>query len=150
MKQPIYTWDIETGEATCILKYKHLEFVGKAFCHEEDRDMMSKLMGQTIAEARALIAYLKHVRDNEIKPQLHALRKAYNTMNQSKWFRTTSYEAKILRGQIAHAEKELEQVKQEIANTRVYLRDYIDQKLDCHKNIRDFREKKQKLVEPNE
>ena len=95
-KQPEYFWNEEHGIASASIYYKNYTFTGKAYCHPEDRDMMSKLTGQTIAEMRATIKYLKFVRDCELQPQLKALKQLYYSMNYSKHFDPKSYEAKML------------------------------------------------------
>ena len=100
MKQPEYTWDEEQGIASCTLHYNNQEFIGMAICHPDDRDMQSKLTGQNIAEFRALIQAWRYKRDCELRPQLKALNQLYYSMNRSKYFDPTSYEAKMLYRQI--------------------------------------------------
>ena len=73
-KQPEYTWSERYGTATCTLFYKNYEFTGVANCHPDDKDMMSKLTGQTIAEYRATLKYLRFIRDCELQPQLKSLK----------------------------------------------------------------------------
>jgi hypothetical protein len=80
MRKPEYTWDEECGVASCTIFYKDMEFYGQAACHPDDEDMMSRLVGQTIADMRATIWYLRHVRDNELRPQLQSLYQLYYSM----------------------------------------------------------------------
>ena len=65
-----YDWSPEFGWATCTIYDHDTKFYGAAKCHPDDEDMKNRLAGQNIAEARASIQYLKHIRDNELRPQL--------------------------------------------------------------------------------
>ena len=65
-KQPKYSWNEENGIAFTTLYYKNRAFIAKAQCHPDDRDMMSKLTGQTIAEYRATLKYLRFIKDYEL------------------------------------------------------------------------------------
>ena len=149
INEPKYNWKAETGEATCILTYRGMEFEGKAFCHPDDMDMASKLTGWNIAEARAIIKHLKYVRDFELKAQLKVLHQFYNTINTSKRFNEQSYESYMLRKRIKNLQLDLDAVKEEIAITKKFLNEYIEMKLRDHKMIREYREKN-KLVENNQ
>lgn len=149
MKTPKYTWNPETGEASCIICYNDLEFVGTAYCHPEDGDMKSKLTGQTIAEIRAMLAYLRHIRDNELRPQLKSLNQLYYSMNRSKNYNKKSYESYMLYRQIRILQNDLDTIKIEIANLRKGLKEYIEQKEKDHQIIREYHLKAQ-LVENNQ
>lgn len=137
-----YLWDETTGEATCILHYKNLTFVGKAHCHPDDKDMQSKITGQTIAEWRAMRSYLRHLRDNELKPQLKSLKQLYYAMNRSQQFNEKSYEAKMLFGHIENLELDLEIVNQELALLVKNTKDYIDSKEKVFQSLRKMRQAK--------
>ena len=50
MKKPIFTWDLETGEALCVIKDKDKIYYGVAKCHPDDFDMKSEKTGCFIAE----------------------------------------------------------------------------------------------------
>ena len=58
------------GSAVYIITYNGYRFVGEATCHPDDMDFESERVGLTIAEARANIKVLRHMRDCEVKPQL--------------------------------------------------------------------------------
>ena len=137
MKQPEYTWDAEYGIATCTIFYNNKTFTGTANCHPEDTDVMSRLTGQIIAETRATISYLSHIRDNELRPQLNSLLQLYYSMNRSKNFNPKSYEAKMLYRQITLIKNDLEAIKEEITNIKQNLKDYINQKELSYKKIRE-------------
>ena len=66
------------GSAVCIIKYNGYDFVGRADCHPDDEDFESERVGLTIAESRANIKVLRHIRNCEIKPQLKILKHLFN------------------------------------------------------------------------
>ena len=143
MKKPAeYLWDEERGMATCILYYKNLEFKGVAFCHPEDRDMQSKLTGQTIAEWRAIRKYFRHMRDNELKPQLKALKQLYYAMNRSKHFNPKSYESKMLYSHIQNIEFDLATINNNLASLSQNLNEYLKDKEDIYQSLRKMRQAK--------
>ena len=83
-RQPEFNWYEEEGMATCVLTDKHgREFVGTAICHEADREYMSQKVGGFIAEARAIIAYYKYLRD-KTAAELQALKHFHSVISQSK------------------------------------------------------------------
>lgn len=137
-----YLWDEERGIATCILYYKNLEFKGVAFCHPEDKDMQSKLTGQTIAEWRAMRKYFRHMRDNELKPQLKALKQLYYAMNRSKQFNPKSYESKMLYSHIQNIKFDLNTINNNLAQLSQNLREYLKDKEDIYQSLRKMRQAK--------
>lgn len=149
-KQPEYTWSERYGTATCTLFYKNYEFTGIANCHPEDKDMMSKLTGQTIAEFRATIKYLRFVRDCELRPQLKSLYQLYYSINRSKNYNKKSYEAKMLYRQIRFLKEDIAVVSEEIDNLKQSLKEYITLKEKDHQQIRAFHAKHQQLDENNQ
>jgi hypothetical protein len=142
MKKPTYTWNEELGIAKCTIYCNNLEFYGSAHCHPDDEDMMSKLTGQTIAEARALIEYLRHIRDNELRPQIKILYQLYYNMKHSKEYSPRGYEAKMLYKQIVRLEEDLTNIKEQIELTKNFIREYIDKKDESYKVIRSYKAKK--------
>lgn len=148
-KQPEYTWNERYGTATCTLFYKNYEFTGVANCHPDDQDMMSKLTGQTIAEYRATLQYLRFIRNCELQPQLKALKQLYYSMNYSKYFNPKSYETKMLYKQINHLKEDLKENKYLIDLTKSQLKSYLTTKERDHKQLRDFLKNK-KLAENNQ
>ena len=116
------------GSAVCIIKYNGYEFVGRADCHPDDEDFESERVGLTIAEARANIKVLRHMRDCEVKPQLKILNHLLSNMKTSKSYNPISYEAKMLRSQIRTIEKELATISNAIADEQKFIKDYIDGK----------------------
>lgn len=143
-KEPKYTWNEETGVATCTIYYKNLEFTGVANCHADDEDMKNKLTGQTIAEARATICYLRHIRDNELIPQLNILNQYYYGMNRSKQFNPESYEVKMLYKKISSIKLDLQETKEEIKNIYEGIGQYIKDKDKVYQHVRDLRKQQVK------
>lgn len=148
-KQPQYSWNENTGTAFATIFYKNYTFTGEARCHPGDKDMMSKLTGQTIAEYRATLKYLKFVRDCELQPQLQSLKQLYYSMNHSKYFNPKSYEAKMLYRQINHLTEDLKEIKYLIDLTKKALVAYINIKERDHTQLRNFIKKKE-LAEDNQ
>ena len=131
--KPQYLWSEENGTAFCTIFYKNYTFTGEAQCHPDDRDMMSKLTGQSIAEARAALKYLRFIRDCEVRPQLKSLYQLYYSMKHSSKFAPRGYEAKMLYKQIHHLENDMAEIKIEIQKVKKFLYDYIEQKEKDHK-----------------
>lgn len=104
------------GSAVYIITYNGYRFVGEATCHPNDLDFESERVGLTIAEARANIKVLRHMRDCEIKPQLKILKHLYNNMRSSTHHNIYSYETKMMRSQIHVIERELATINNAIAD----------------------------------
>ena len=143
---PIYKWNETIRYAKCIIKYNDNEFMGEAWCHPDDKDMMSKLTGLNIAEMRATIKVLQHIKNNEVRPQLKVLLQLYNTMKTSKHFNKKSYEMSMIFRRINALQNELDTTQKEIATLSQTLREYIAQKDKDHAIIRA----KKQLVENNQ
>ena len=99
-------------------------------------DFESERVGLTIAEARANIKVLRHMRDCEVKPQLKILNHLLSNMKTSKSYNPISYEAKMLRSQIRTIEKELATISNAIADEQKFIKDYIDGKDKMYKRLR--------------
>lgn len=140
-KNPVFEWDKETGIATCSVNYNNKEIVGMAMCHPEDEDMMNEYTGCAIASMRAEIETLIHIRDNEIKPALNALKHLQACMVHSKHYNEKSYENKMLRRQIQNFENDLATIKEMIAQARLDLKVYLTSKDSYYKQVRARREK---------
>ena len=132
-----YSWDSATGIAECHIKDKNLTFVGTAKCHDNDNDFMSEKTGCYIAECRASIARLRHIRDNELRPQIKSLKHFYYTLaHKKKYFTPDAPVVKCLLKQINLLEQDLAEVKQDIKLEQQYLSDYINNKDLFYKKIR--------------
>ena len=131
-----FTYNSETGVSVCVIIYNNLIFKGEAHCHEEDFDFISERIGMTIAEARANIAVMRHMRDYEIKPQLKILKHLYSNIRTSKSHNPKSHETKMLRRLIRELEFELHTISNSIADERKFVRDYINGKEKLHQRLR--------------
>lgn len=130
-------YNYNDGFATYTIKYNNYVFTGHATCHPEDRDFESARVGLTIAEARANIEVLRHIRECELKPQLKILNHLYANIKTSKYYNPTSYEAKMLRNQIRALEKELTTLNNEIADEQKFIKDYISGKDKLYRRLQD-------------
>ena len=135
----IFTYNTETGISVCEILYNNNTFKGEAHCHEEDFDFMSERVGMTIAEVRANIALMKHMRDNEIKPQIKVLKHLYSNIKNSKDHNPKSHETKMLRRNIRQLEFELHAINNAIADERKFITDYISGKEKLYQRIRSGR-----------
>lgn len=133
-KEPNYGY--VNGSAVYIIEYNGYRFVGEATCHPDDFDFESERVGLTIAEARANIKVLRHMRDCEAKPQLKVLNHLYSNMRTSKHYNPNSYEAKMLRSQIRAIENELATINNGIADEQKFIKDYIDGKDKMYRKLR--------------
>lgn len=129
-------FEYHDGIAICEIKYKNETFVGKAVCHADDYDFESERTGLYIAESRAVIQGLCFERDYEIKPALKILYHLYSNMRTSQYYNPKSYEAKMIRNQIKALEKELAEIKADIAAERASLNDYLTQKEKLYQKLR--------------
>ena len=141
-KEPTYTWNQEIGEATYTIYYKNLTFTGKAICHPDDEDMKSQMMGLTIAETRATLSYLRHVRDNDLRPQLKSLKQLMYSMNHSKQYNRKSYEARMLYRHIQMLEEDLKNITEDISRIKYFLWRYMLEKEELHQILREKRKAK--------
>lgn len=136
---PKYAYDKLLRIATCTLTDGRNKFVGKALCHEDDTDMESEKTGYEIAHMRAKIEYFKHIKNNEIKPALSAVKQVYYTMKHSKKFNPKSYENKMLQRKIRSLEFDLDVVNNMITTEKEKLHSYIAEKEKFYQKIRSYR-----------
>lgn len=136
MRKDNTSYGYVNGSAVYIIEYNGYKFVGEATCHPDDLDFESERVGLTIAEARANIKVLRHMRDCEVKPQLKILKHLYDNMRSSMKHNIYSYEAKMMRSQIRVIEKELATINNAIADEQKFIKDYIDGKDKMYKRLR--------------
>ncbi len=135
-KKPEFTWNEETGVATCTIFDANVSYVGVSYCHPTDRDMMSPKTGQNLAYMRAQVKALQAHKNNEIKPALNALKQLYYSMKHCGKFNPESYENKMLQRQIAMQEDDLKITKDMIHNIQLEMKHMIDEKDDFYKKVR--------------
>ena len=140
---PIFSWDEETGIASCILynKANNKTYLGIAQCHTDDFDMMNEKTGCNIAFLRAKIKAFQSYKNDELTPALSALKQLYFSMNRSKKFNPNSYETKMLLNQIKIKEEDISEVKSIINNLKKDLKDMIDEKESFYQKVRKNRKK---------
>lgn len=123
----------EKGEALCIIEDKNHYFYGLATCHPNDEDFMSERTGCYIAELRARIKHLKHIKNNEIIPQINALKHVISTLGPKA---EGEYTYRRLVRELRNLEEELANCINIIADTQDYIKTYIEQKDNLYKKIR--------------
>lgn len=141
-RKPIYEWDEENGIATCFIFDKNNTFMGMAMCHEDDKEFMNEKTGLHIAEARATIRMLQHIKNNELKPELAGLKQLYYSINKSKEYNRKSYEAKMLWKQMKVKQRDIDILTNLIYEERQALNNYIKDKDDFYKKVTSNRGKK--------
>ena len=134
-------WDEEYRHAYCGIKTPDGNtVVGEAICHPQDVDMVSEKTGCTIAERRAYIKYMQYQKENILKPELKALKKFYNVVNQSKYYDEQDYTNQMLIRHIKRLEEDIASLKQEIETEKINLRDYISTKDTFYQEVRKRRQ----------
>ena len=139
-----FTWDEETGIATCTLlnpdsgKY----VTGVAKCHPDDRDMMNKITGQNIAFHRALLRLYKEKRSS-LRVEKKALQNLYNTFMIMPDFDKDNRYIRVTRHKLYSLEEDINTYCRLINDTWLYLQDYMVTKDKFYKLTRSNREIKQ-------
>lgn len=142
MKSEMAYWDENTGIAKYVITTKDgTTIVGTAKCSPEDQDMKNEKTGCTIAEQRAKIAFLRHIRDTELKPELKGLKRFWNTMNHSKYYDANSYPIQRLLRTISQYERDIKDINLEIFAMKAELKTYLEFKGVFYKKIRKLRGK---------
>ena len=139
-RKPVYDWDPETKTATCFLFDKNEVFVGIAQCHPDDEEFMSEKTGLIIAETRAQLDALRHLKNHVLKPELAALEHFYYTINKSKHYNKKSYEAKMLWRQMKIKKGEIAETQNAIIEIKKNLKQFIDDKDNFYKSVKKNRE----------
>lgn len=146
--EPIFTWDEESGVASCILSDGEKIYTGFAQCHPDDNDMKGEKTGCEIAFKRARIHALRGYRD-ELKIKLSTLKQLYYTMNRSKHFNPKSYENRMLQRQLRMINFDLDTVKEILATEEQNLREYLKNKDNFYVKTRIRREGRIKKANNN-
>ena len=135
---PQFTWDTETGMATCILTDGKSVYVGSAKCCYKDKDMQNEKTGCEIALMRAEINYFQSIKDNELIPALNALKGIQFSLNQCE---TDSKSKSIVQKKIHKIKNDLAVVRYLLIEKEQSLTDYIAAKDTFYKQIRKNRKK---------
>ena len=132
-----YKWDPEEGSA--IVKIENKDgyiFMGSAHCHPDDKEHMSEHIGLEIAEIRARLNMLRHIRDNETIPALRAMEHVFSNMKTSKQFNPKSYEARMVRRQVNILKGDLAAIKSMISHYKSYIKELSESAISI-KEIKD-------------
>lgn len=131
-----YNWNQETKCAEVIIKYDGHTFVGRAKCHEQDKDFGNSLVGLEIATNRAIVAQLQWVRNNELRPALQVLSNFYYSVNRSKNYHEKHYTERMLEKAIQRYKDDIVAINEEIEAHKKANRDLIEQKDKLYKSWR--------------
>ena len=130
-------YDYHAGSATCLIMYKDGSCsVGYAYCHPDDMDVKSNYTGCHIAFVRANINRVTQERD-ALKNQLKSLNDFYCVINQSKHYNADGYEATMLRRKISQVQAQLDDTREELAEIKKGLRDYMATKAKFAERYRE-------------
>ena len=134
-------WDEDTGTATFRFIDSGRVYEGKAICHPEDFDFKNEFTGMQIAHMRAIIAFGK---DEKIRLEgkVRGLKQLEASINCSKHYDRKSYEATMLRRQIAYAEAELHYCREDLLAVKTELKCYLESKAKLYSELRKKRKKK--------
>lgn len=123
------------GDTWCRLRYKGQEFTGHTRCLPEDEDFWSENVGCFIAETRAGIKRLKHMK-KQLVPTLKTLEDFEKTLKCCKDYNPNSFEAKRLRKEIYIWRKRIDEINSAIKDEQDYLTQYIQGKEKLYQRLR--------------
>ena len=138
-----FYWDGERGICRCTITVSDGKYVGYAYVHPLDADMMSEKVGQEIAYNRAIISMLKGEK-RKLKLELRGLNSLYYSMKHSPHFNQKSYEAKMLYRQIKMRNDDIETIDEMVQDIQDFLTNYINKKDELYQHIRTNRSKLEK------
>lgn len=134
-RTPVFSWDEETGLASCFLYDHNNMYYGTAQCSPKDQDMKSEKVGCEIAYRRALIMALRAKRD-ELKTKEKALQEFYYTINTSKYFDAESYPIRRLMSHLEMLQDDLAAIKADLEAEQNSLSSYLKNKAAYWTKIR--------------
>ena len=97
---------------------------------------MSEYTGCEIAEKRAKIKILQHIKNNQIIPQIQAYEHLISTMLNSKQLNPQSYEFKRIKAEYDNLLNQYTAIKNKIKYSQSKLREYIFNKESVNKFLR--------------
>lgn len=133
-----FTYDPELHKTTCQRSVHNKIYIGTAQCHPHDYDFENKLTGQHYAYTRSMLKEMCQLRD-EYKIQLKALRHLYNIYEQNPAIDLNSNECYYLRRQMQVMQRNIEDMKYLIGETRTDLRTTIAEKDKLYAKLRASR-----------
>lgn len=135
-------FDKQTGIAKATINYNGVEFITHAFCHPDDMDVVSEFVGCEIATRRANIKVLQHIKNQEIKPEIRAL-KHLKSLQEAHGETIFEKSYLITLRELLRLENELNTIKEMIATEKQGLKEYINAQEEISQIIRHKREKAQ-------
>lgn len=123
------------GDTWCYLRYKGQQFTGHTRCLPEDEEFWSENVGCFIAETRAGIKRLKHIK-KQLVPTLKTLEDFEKTLKCCKDYNPNSFEAKRLRKEIYIQRKKINEINSIIKDEQDYLTQYIQGKEKLYQRLR--------------
>jgi hypothetical protein len=134
-----FTYDPELHKTICQRAVHNKIYIGVAQCHPHDYDFENKLTGQHYAYTRSMIKEMCQLRD-EYKIQLKALKHLYNIYEQSPVIDVnSSEECYYLRRQMQILQRDINEMKRLISETRGDLRSTIAEKDKLYAKLRASR-----------
>lgn len=134
--EPVFNYNEHRGKATCTISDGQNTFVGMAKCHPDDWDCVSEFTGCEIAERRAKIKILQHIKNNQIIPQIQAYEHLISTMLNSKQLNPQSYEFKRIKAEYDNLLVQYTIIKEKIKDSQNELKEYLTNKEKVNKFIR--------------
>jgi len=132
-----FDYDPELHRTTCKRTVHNKIYIGTAQCHPHDYDFENTLTGQHYAYTRSMLKEMCDRRD-EYKIQLKTLKHLYNIFEQN-CGDCSSSECYYLRQQMKYVQRDIEEMKDLIKETRHDLRSTIAEKDRLYSKLREKR-----------
>lgn len=132
-----FDYDPDLHRTTCKRSVHNKIYIGTAQCHPHDYDFENTLTGQHYAYTRSMLKEMCDRRD-EYKIQLKTLKHLYNIFEQN-CGDCSSSECYYLRQQMKYIQRDIEEIKDLIKETRNDLRSTIAEKDRLYSKLREKR-----------
>lgn len=132
-----FDYDPELHRTTCRRQVHNKIYVGTAQCHPHDYDFENTLTGQHYAYTRSMLKEMCELRD-VYKIQLKTLKHLYNIFEQNCGDLSSS-ECYYLRKQMQYVQRDIDEMKDLIKETRNDLRTTIAEKDRLYSKLRENR-----------
>jgi len=130
-----FTYDKDKHLTTCTRNVHNKFYIGQSQCHPHDYDFESQLVGQHYAYTRSMIREMCTIRD-DYKSQLKMLKHVYNIYEQNSEINLDSLECMVMRRQMRLLERDIDEMKQLISETRRDLRITMQEKDKLYEKLR--------------
>ena len=132
-----FDYDPDLHRTTCKRSVHNKIYIGTAQCHPHDYDFENTLTGQHYAYTRSMLKEMCDRRD-EYKIQLKTLKHLYNIFEQN-CGDCSSSECYYIRQQMKYVQRDIEEMKELIKETRNDLRSTIAEKDRLYSKLREKR-----------